>query len=93
MIEVKNLTVRFAGVVPITISILVVLFVMQKQGTGFIGRIFGPVMLGWFASAPPDLLARFLREPSEEAIAVKRDKIKAEVAETGRRRHRSTLPF
>ena len=21
---------------------------MQKQGTGFIGRIFGPVMLGWF---------------------------------------------
>jgi len=38
-----------AGVVPITITILVVLFLMQKQGTGFIGRIFGPVMLAWFA--------------------------------------------
>src|SRR5258705_4350047 len=36
-------------VVPVTIAILVGLFVMQKQGTGFIGQIFGPVMLGWFA--------------------------------------------
>ncbi len=36
-------------VVPITIAILVGLFVMQKQGTAFIGKIFGPVMLGWFA--------------------------------------------
>src|SRR6201990_2718463 len=35
------------AVVPITIVILVGLFVMQKQGTGFIGRIFGPVMLAW----------------------------------------------
>jgi KUP system potassium uptake protein len=35
-------------VVPITIVILVGLFVMQKQGTGFIGQIFGPVMLTWF---------------------------------------------
>jgi KUP system potassium uptake protein len=36
-------------VVPVTLAILVGLFVMQKQGTGFIGQIFGPVMLGWFA--------------------------------------------
>jgi KUP system potassium uptake protein len=36
-------------VVPLTIAILIGLFVMQKQGTGFIGKIFGPVMLGWFA--------------------------------------------
>ena len=36
-------------VVPLTIAILIGLFAMQKQGTGFIGRIFGPVMLGWFA--------------------------------------------
>jgi len=36
-------------VVPLTIAILVGLFVVQKQGTGFIGRIFGPVMLAWFA--------------------------------------------
>src|ERR1700730_8673356 len=36
-------------VLPIPILILVGLFVMQKQGAGFIGQIFGPVMLGWFA--------------------------------------------
>jgi len=36
------------AVVPITIVILVGLFVMQKQGTGVIGGIFGPVMMGWF---------------------------------------------
>lgn len=35
-------------VVPMTIAILVGLFMMQKQGTGFIGRIFGPVMMAWF---------------------------------------------
>ena len=35
-------------VVPVTVVILVGLFMMQKQGTGFIGRIFGPVMLAWF---------------------------------------------
>src|ERR1700704_5038896 len=37
------------AVVPVTIAILVGLFVMQKQGAGVIGRIFGPVMLAWFA--------------------------------------------
>jgi KUP system potassium uptake protein len=37
-------------VVPLTIAILIGLFIMQKQGTGFIGRIFGPVMLGWFVA-------------------------------------------
>ncbi len=36
------------AVVPITVAILVGLFVIQKQGTGFIGGIFGPVMLAWF---------------------------------------------
>jgi len=35
-------------VVPITIVVLVALFLVQRKGTGFIGGIFGPVMLGWF---------------------------------------------
>jgi KUP system potassium uptake protein len=35
-------------VVPITIAILVGLFLVQRKGTDFIGNIFGPVMLGWF---------------------------------------------
>ena len=35
-------------VVPITIAILIGLFLVQRKGTGFIGNIFGPVMLVWF---------------------------------------------
>ena len=35
-------------IVPITIVILLGLFLAQKRGTGGIGAIFGPVMLGWF---------------------------------------------
>jgi KUP system potassium uptake protein len=36
------------AVVPLTIIILIGLFIVQKKGAGFIGNIFGPVMLGWF---------------------------------------------
>src|SRR5271166_4401580 len=35
-------------VVPISIAILVGLFLVQRKGTAFIGNIFGPVMLIWF---------------------------------------------
>jgi len=36
-------------VVPITIVIIVALFLFQSRGTARIGRVFGPVMLLWFA--------------------------------------------
>jgi KUP system potassium uptake protein len=36
------------AVIPITIIVLVGLFLAQRRGTGFIGRIFGPIMLLWF---------------------------------------------
>src|SRR6201999_2925694 len=35
-------------VVPITVAILVCLFLVQRKGTEFIGNIFGPIMLVWF---------------------------------------------
>ena len=35
-------------VVPITIGILIALFVFQRRGTTDVGRVFGPVMLIWF---------------------------------------------
>jgi KUP system potassium uptake protein len=35
-------------VVPLTLAILVGLFVMQSRGTEHIGRLFGPVMVLWF---------------------------------------------
>jgi len=39
-----------AYVVPITIGILFGLFAVQHRGTAGIGRLFGPVMLVWFAT-------------------------------------------
>lgn len=37
-------------VVPITLVILVALFMVQKHGTGFVGAMFGPAMLLWFGT-------------------------------------------
>ena len=37
-------------VVPISVAILVGLFLMQRRGTGTVGWLFGPVMLVWFLS-------------------------------------------
>ncbi len=37
-------------VLPLTVAILVGLFLVQRQGTGAVGRMFGPVMLLWFAT-------------------------------------------
>src|SRR6202795_2401212 len=36
-------------VLPITAVVLVGLFLIQRHGTGSVGKVFGPVMLGWFA--------------------------------------------
>ncbi len=36
------------AIVPLTIVILVFLFVIQRKGTSWIGGIFGPIMLIWF---------------------------------------------
>ncbi|MBC2593690.1 KUP/HAK/KT family potassium transporter [Ruficoccus amylovorans] len=36
-------------VVPLSLAILIVLFAIQRFGTGGIGKAFGPVMLVWFA--------------------------------------------
>ncbi|HYS53938.1 MAG TPA: potassium transporter Kup [Thermoanaerobaculia bacterium] len=35
-------------VVPITVIVLVVLFIVQRFGTAWVGALFGPVMLVWF---------------------------------------------
>src|SRR5215813_7134180 len=37
-------------VVPITTVIILGLFLLQRLGTGAVGRLFGPVMAVWFAS-------------------------------------------
>jgi KUP system potassium uptake protein len=37
-------------VVPVTVTILIALFLIQSHGTGRVGMIFGPVTLAWFAT-------------------------------------------
>src|SRR5882757_2191929 len=37
-------------VVPITVTIIIGLFLVQRLGSGAVGRVFGPVMLVWFAT-------------------------------------------
>ena len=37
-------------VIPIAIVILLGLFLVQKRGTGAVGRVFGPIMLIWFTT-------------------------------------------
>lgn len=54
-------------VVPLTLAILIALFMVQRRGTATIGRLFGPVMVCWFLvigalgainiHAAPDILA------------------------------------
>jgi KUP system potassium uptake protein len=52
------------AVLPITVVILIALFVIQAKGTGFIGRIFGPIMLAWFGSIALLGLLALLRHPA-----------------------------
>ncbi len=37
-------------VVPVTVGILFLLFLIQKRGTAMVGAVFGPVMLLWFGA-------------------------------------------
>jgi KUP system potassium uptake protein len=37
-------------VIPITVAIILGLFAIQRRGTGSVGRVFGPIMLLWFAT-------------------------------------------
>src|SRR6185369_5088609 len=36
------------SIVPITLAIMVILFMVQNRGTGKVGVVFGPIMLVWF---------------------------------------------
>lgn len=37
-------------IVPVTVAVLIALFAFQARGTQKVGRIFGPVMIVWFAA-------------------------------------------
>ncbi|MFM9132174.1 MAG: KUP/HAK/KT family potassium transporter, partial [Actinomycetota bacterium] len=47
----ENVSSSFESwVVPIAIAIITGLFMVQKRGTGAVGKVFGPIMLLWFAT-------------------------------------------
>jgi KUP system potassium uptake protein len=50
-------------VVPIALAILTVLFVIQRWGTGAVGRLFGPVMVLWFGAIGAAGIAEVVARP------------------------------
>jgi KUP system potassium uptake protein len=50
-------------VVPITIVILIGLFLIQRRGTGGVGAVFGPVMLVWFSTLAVMGISGIVRDP------------------------------
>jgi KUP system potassium uptake protein len=51
-------------VMPFTLVVLTGLFVIQRFGTGVIGRLFGPVMLLWFAVIAAAGIGRIVHDPA-----------------------------
>src|SRR5947207_4660050 len=51
-------------VIPITIIILVLLFMLQRRGTTGVGQVFGPIMLLWFATIAVLGIRGILMDPS-----------------------------
>ncbi|MDH5211117.1 MAG: potassium transporter Kup [Betaproteobacteria bacterium] len=50
-------------VVPIAAGVLAALFLIQRHGTGAVGRLFGPVCLAWFAALAAAGLWNVVRTP------------------------------
>ena len=50
-------------VMPITIGVLVGLFLVQRKGTGAVGKIFGPLMILWFSILAISGVLHIVREP------------------------------
>ena len=51
-------------VVPLTVAILLVLFLIQRNGTSWIGGLFGPIMLVWFIIAGVLGIVGIVRTPA-----------------------------
>ena len=50
--------------VPLTLAILVVLFIFQRKGTESVAKLFGPVMLVWFVTLAITGILQIVRHPS-----------------------------
>ena len=62
---VKQVTSAFDSIViPIACVILGALFIVQRRGTGSVGRVFGPIMMVWFSTLGILGLREVIRMPS-----------------------------
>jgi KUP system potassium uptake protein len=60
----KILDPNFAGaVLPVTVGVIIVLFAIQRRGTEKVGKLFGPVMVLWFATLAVLGVLSILRAP------------------------------
>ncbi len=51
-------------IIPITLSVLFLLFWMQRHGTATVGKLFGPIMLLWFGTLAVLGVNNILHDPS-----------------------------
>ena len=50
-------------IIPITVAILIGLFMLQRHGTGAIGALFGPIMLLWFITLGAAGIGGIVKQP------------------------------
>ncbi|MEY4882231.1 MAG: hypothetical protein RIS34_85 [Pseudomonadota bacterium] len=50
-------------VLPISITVLVGLFAMQRYGTGLVGKLFGPIIVIWFGVLAATGVAQIVQQP------------------------------
>jgi KUP system potassium uptake protein len=51
-------------VLPISVAVLIGLFLVQRHGTGVVGKLFGPVIVVWFATLAATGIAQIAQHPS-----------------------------
>ncbi|HCY17069.1 MAG: potassium transporter Kup [Curvibacter sp. GWA2_64_110] len=51
-------------VLPVSAAVLVALFMVQRFGTGLVGRLFGPIIMLWFAVLAFTGVLEIVREPA-----------------------------
>src|SRR5690242_164384 len=51
-------------VLPLTLAVLILLFVLQRHGTGRVGGLFGPIIILWFSAIGLVGLAEITRNPA-----------------------------
>ncbi len=71
-------------VIPVTLAILIGLFLFQSQGTARVGGIFGPVTLVWFLTLAALGLSGIVREPAVLGAALPHHAVRFFAEDPGR---------